>query len=203
MSIKNLKQSWQASFDKSIASVEQYLAPSTPYYPEAANFRLFANWLVKNDCNSYDYMPRGYQNFLSTPFETEYLLATLHHALCDDGEVSFVKMKIEDDVRRVFMIFVWKNEDSFDAICRKENESLINSYIKGRESQRRVMTSMQEKHPEKTFNVRPIISEKDITFEAHNDPVLFIKEVEEFQMLEKQRIQEFDEKMSKLRKVKP
>lgn len=203
MNIENMKQQWQKSFDKSVASVENYLTPENPDYHEAAQFRELAQWLLENNCNPYDYMTNGYQDFRSTPFKTESLFATLHHALCDDGEVSFVKMKIDGEVQRVFMIFIWPNEDCFETACKKENESLINSHIKGSESLRRLRIMMQQKNPEKNIIVKPSITEKDVTFEVHHDPINFIIEVEELQLKKKKKAQETDEKMSQLRKNKP
>jgi hypothetical protein len=202
MNIEEIKQNWQKTFDKSVASIEKYLTPEANDYPDAANFRELAKWLLDNPYSGYDYMPNGYKNYKSTPFETESVLSTLHHALLDDGEVSFVKIKIEGEVKRVFMFFMWKNEDCFDEFCRKENQSLIDSYKRGRESQNRVMTSMQEKHPEKTYNIRPLLSEKDITFEAHGEPIAFIREVEDFQ-LEQQHNREKTELALKKFRNKP
>jgi uncharacterized short protein YbdD (DUF466 family) len=203
MSIENLKQNWQESFDKAVASVENYLHHQKDDYPEKSKFRQLAKWLMENPHNEYSYMPSGYQNFRSNPFETVSLLSTLHHALLDDGEVSFVKLKVEGEVRRVFMIFAWDNEDYFIPLCQKENKSSIDSIIRGRATLHRSVKAMKEKHPEKEFNVRPLLSEKDITFEAHHEPLLFIKEVEEFELQRNQRIERTEEMMSQVRKNKP
>jgi hypothetical protein len=203
MSIENIKQSWKESFDKTIASIENYLTPEAHESKESLAFRELATWLIENPHNEYAYMPSGYQNYRSNPFETKYLLSTLHHALLDDGEVSFVKLKIEGEVKRVFMIFVWDNEDAFIPLCKQENQSLINAHIKGRESIHRIATTMKEKHSEKEFKVLPLLTEKDVAFEAHHDPLKFIREVEEFQFAQNQKIEKFEEKMSKVRKNKP
>ena len=203
MNIENLKQEWQKSADKSIASIENYLSPRKDTYPEDVNFGVLANWLIENSYSTYDYMPNHYQNFRATPFATESLLATLHHALCDDGDVSFVKMMMEGEVKRVFMVFVWKNEDCFNSICQKENESLMNSFIKGRESHERVMQQMQEKYPEKSFKSKPLISQNEFVFEAHSDPLLFIKEVEEFQLQQQKTREDNAVWENKIRTNKP
>jgi hypothetical protein len=203
MNIENLKQDWKESFEKAVAFVEGCLTPESPDYPEAANFRELAKWLLENPHNTYEYMPEGYQNFLSTPFETKSLLSTLHHALCDDGEVSFVKMKVEGELARVFMIFVWPNEDCFEAICKKENQSLINSYIKGRESHQRFQAMVQKRNPEKIVNIKPPITEKDVTFEAHYDPIAFIRDVEDFQLEQQHSREKTDIAMKKIRSGKP
>jgi hypothetical protein len=203
MSIENLKQNWQESFDKAVATIEDYLTPENDDYPEKVKFRQLANWLMENTHDEYSYMPMGYQNFRSNPFETVSLLSTLHHALLDDGEVSFVKLKVEGEIKRVFMIFAWHNEDYFIPLCQKENKSTIDSIIRGRERLHRSVNSMKEKHPEKEFNIRPLLLEKYITFEAHHDPLLFIREVEEFQLAQKQRMEKNKEIINQARKAKP
>jgi len=202
MSIENLKHKWHKSFNKAVNSIESYLTPEFDD-KDSKEFSILAKWLIDNPHDPYDYMTNGYHNYRSNPFETNATLSTLHHALVDDGDISFVTMKIEGEVHRVFMIFACRHEDYFDTLCRKENEATIRSFTNGRESMHSFMTKMKEKHPEKTFNIKPLLSEKDFTFEAHRDPIAFINEVESYEIERKKQNEKTDETMKKFRARKP
>lgn len=202
MTTNNRKEQWQQSFDKAITSIEQSLQSKPDDHAEEKEFSILANWLYDNQHNEYEYMTSGFENFTTNPFEFNSVLNIIHHALCDDGGISFVTMKLENQPIRIFMLFVDSNEDYFHTVCEKENKSLMDSYIKGRESLNRVKAKTKEKYPEREVSLLPTISKEDFVFEAHRDPVRFIKEIEEFKIYTDEKNKQFDEKMAEFRKKK-
>ena len=201
MDFINTKKEWQISFNDTIQNIENSIIEKNDDYPELIQFKALSKWLISNTYNPYSYMPKGYENFLSNPFDTDNLLKTLHHAICDDGDVSFVKMVNENEVLRVFMVFVWKNEDDFTAICQKENEQFIKSYISSRERFNEFAQSLNEKNPEKNIQIKSKLNLDSFAFVAHNNPIEFIKDVEDFQLKEEAKLKKFDD-LSKQRKKK-
>lgn len=202
MNIENMKQSWQESFNKCVEEIEGYLAKPRYEDRESYEFQQLAKWLLENPYNAYEYMPSGYEKYRSNPFETESLLAQLHHAICDDGEVSFVKMVIDGEIKRVFMVFTWTNEDNFIPLCEKENQSYIDTVISSRQRMNEFKLKMKEKNPLQEVNVRKNITREDVVFQAHNDPLIFIQEVEDLQLSMKKHEQEFEEKMKTMKSRK-
>lgn len=203
MDIQELQQQWQKSFDESVASINNMITPCSYDYEYKSAFRQLAQWMLETPYSPYDFMPNGFKDFRSNPYTTDGALSILHHALLDDGEVSFVKLIHEGKVERVFMIFMWHKEDCFHEYCMKENQSLINSFIEGRESLTRIMTDMREKNPDKTFNHKPLVSKGDFIFEAHREPLQFIADVEEYQLQLKKSREESELWIKQIRNRKP
>lgn len=202
MDIQNLKSQWQSSFDEAIQSIENHIKPQPHHNKDEQQHVELAQWLLSTSVSPYDFLPNGWHNFRSEPFSTDSLLSVIHHALVDDGEICFVSLKLEDKILRHFIMFYPSYEDGFKQACFNENQNIIQSYINGRESHVRVMNSMIEKFPDKNFTSQPLITEKDFSFETHNNSSLFIQQVES---LEKHRIEkmlEMDKKMATLRNKK-
>lgn len=53
------------------------------------------NWLLTTDTNPYSFLPEGWANSLVTASGTSALFSMIHHAVIDDGEISFVKLNDE------------------------------------------------------------------------------------------------------------
>lgn len=202
MNISELKAQWQASFDKSIASIEDYLQSKPDDYPEKQDFRILANWIVENQQTGYSYMPSGFESSISNPLELEGFLCILLHALCDDGGISFVTMKLEDEPLRVFMLFIDSNEDYFRTICEKDNTSLMDGFINSRKLMNKFTQKLKSESPERNLSLKPTISKEDFVFEAHRDPIVFIKELEAFQTAKAEKHKKIDEHMAEIRKKK-
>jgi hypothetical protein len=197
--MKNLKEEWQKSFEQSLKNIDKFTQITHRDHPEEISFKKLAKWMLTTTYSSYAYMTHPLQNYLADPYTTECVLSTLHHAMLDDGEVSFVSMKLEEKTIRVFMIFLSNQDDCFVQICQKENESLISSSIKSRELLNSTHKERAQQSPEKTRNIKPLIKKEDFVFEAHTDSIRFIKEFKEFQVLEQEKRERISQKMAKLR----
>lgn len=202
MNIQDIKNQWKTSFDEAIKSIENHIKYQEHQGLDEKKHVELSQWLLSTTVSPYDFMPHSWQNFKCDPFSTDALLCQIHHALVDDGDICFVSLNLENKTLRHFIMFYPSYDDSFEQECFKENSHLIQSYINGRESHHRVMKSMIEKFPEKTFSLKPLISDKDFTFVVHQNPLLFIQQVE---TLEKNNIAErleMDKKMATLRNKK-
>lgn len=182
MSIFTLKDDWKTSFEEAIQSIENSLKVQPHDCSQTSEFRTFANWLMTTSHSSYDFLPNHWVSYKSNPYESDLLLSHIHHALLDDGEISFVTMKLEDKILRVFIVFDCAYEDYFQKICYEENQSMINSFINGRESMNRVLSSLKEQYPEKNVTLKPVIYKEDFSFTFHRKPLQFIEELNDFML---------------------
>lgn len=201
MSLQELTQNWTTSFKEAISSIEEYITPQSSDYKDLSEFRTLSKWLLETPISGYDFMPHGYTGYRYEPYSTTGLLSLIHHALIDDGEVSFVKMNYKNETLRVFMIFTWHNEDNFRDLCLKENNSLINMITDYSEKTQKILTIMKEKYPDnEKLNTQPISELEDFTFVTHRNPVQFIEEVENFENLRVAKTQKNEERRKKLLK---
>ena len=195
MSFSYLKEQWNNSFDKAVASIEDFLTPHSNDYQELTELKTLCSWLITTQVSAYDFMPNGYKNFCSDPYSTNSLFKLIAHALLDDGDISFVTMKLDDKIMRVFMIFCCRQEDYFTNYCLKENSQSIRMHIDFSKRTNSVRESMKEKYPHnKQLSLRKIPEEKDFVFVAHHNPLQFIEEVEALASFEKQQREDFEQR---------
>lgn len=57
-----------------------------------------ALWMLETEHNPYGYLDQGYAKYTSTAEGFEILLSMLHHALYDDGDVTFVTVNKEPKI---------------------------------------------------------------------------------------------------------
>lgn len=196
MTIQTLQSEWTKSFQEAMTSVERSITPLPTDDRELAGFKALSKWIMETPHNPYNFMPQGYEGYRSNPFSADSVLSLLHHALIDDGEVSFVKMTHKGEVVRVFMNFYWQHEDNFKELCIEENKSLIESLIEGSQVSQRLRDFMAKNHPEKVLPQKTPSELKDFEFVAHRDPIKFIKEVDDFQVAQELKYKAMDEKIS-------
>lgn len=185
MHFNHLQQQWKNSFEKAISSIQDCLIPQNNDCEDMQEFRQLCSWLMNTEVSTYQFMPHGYQNFRSDPYSTNNLLNLIHHALLDDGDISFVTMKLDDKIMRVFMMFCCRHEDYFTHYCLKENSQSIRLHIDFAKRTNSVRESMKEKYPNnKQLSLRKVPEEKDFVFVSHRNPLQFIQEVEALEALE-------------------
>lgn len=201
--MKKIINEWKKSFEDAVASIEDSITPQAHDDSQTTKFRQLAQWMLKSEHSPYDYMSLGHQSFKSTPYATDFSLNMLHHALVDDGDIAFVTFKVEGETQKVFMIFADRHDNNFDKLCREENKTAIDSFIHMRESYMNVMNNMKQKFPDKELTTVSSLKDSDFTFNAHSDPLLFIKEVEDFQLIKAEKNKILNEKMVKIRAGKP
>jgi hypothetical protein len=195
MTINNLKNNWNKSFKEAIDNIDLMLVASSNDADEKGFVNL-ANWLLSNNYNSYHYMPSKWEEFKENPYTTLRLLYMIHHALLDNGDISFVTLKIEGKIERVFMCFKCSFDEDFNDYCKKECSSTINSIVRGREIHNTIFKDQKQENVDKKY---PLIENKDIVFTSHNDPYIFIKEFMEHRVVEENKQEEIERKLKKLR----
>jgi len=64
-------------------------------YNDEFKFQALAKAILSTDLNPYSFMPKHYQSALTTSTSIENFLLILHHAMMDDGDVTFIKNGVE------------------------------------------------------------------------------------------------------------
>ncbi|NTF23516.1 hypothetical protein G6L37_34665 [Agrobacterium rubi] len=105
---------WRESFEDALAKIEGYRND------ENESVRLLTRWLMETEANPYGYQMRGYAMLLQSAEGFAGLLQTIHHALVDDGELTFVVVS-----GRPMMVFAARDEIGFVEL-RSEVEILAN-----------------------------------------------------------------------------
>lgn len=75
---------WRASFEAALEKIERYRNDDHP------DMRLVTRWLMDTEANPYGFIERGYARSFESAEGFAGLLHTIHHALVDDGEITFV-----------------------------------------------------------------------------------------------------------------
>ena len=201
MTIQNFQAEWTQLFKDTMLSVERAITPAPDDDPEISGFKALSKWMMETTYNTYSFMPQGYESYRSNPFEADSIISLIHHALIDDGEISFVKMIHNNKVVRVFMTFIWQHEDNFNQHCIDENKPLIDSMIKGSQ---RFRDFMAKNNPPKFLTEKPNVEVKDFKFVVHRDPVQFVKDVEEYEIAHNLKQTQIEEKINNWKsKAKP
>jgi hypothetical protein len=75
---------WHASFDEALLYIETCCNHEDP------QMRRLSRWLMKEQANSYSFLQGDEARAYSSADHFAGLLKTIHHALFDDGEITFV-----------------------------------------------------------------------------------------------------------------
>ena len=194
-----LTKEWKKSFDEAISSIENAINPQVHDNAHTIKFRKLAKWMLETEHSAYDYMSMGHQSFKNNPYDTDFVLSMLHHALVDDGDIAFVTFKVEGKTQKIFVMFVDKYDDNFDNLCREDNKEAINSLISMRETYINMVNDLKAKGLEANFTSSPSLKASDFTFSAHCDPLIFITEFENFQHEKKEENKKINDQVAKLR----
>lgn len=95
-------QEFQKSFDDSIAVIKAHAEPGL-YEPHMDGL---VRWMLTTKANPYGYIPSAANSFSSADSFAG-LLHMIHHALYDDGDITFVSVDGEPRI-----VFVWRHEDN-------------------------------------------------------------------------------------------
>lgn len=90
---------WRERFEGALERIEQYRNDETP------DMRLITRWLMDTEANPYGFLERSYARFFETAEGFAGLLQIIHHALVDDGEISFVAVN-----GRPMIVFAHRDE---------------------------------------------------------------------------------------------
>ena len=95
------------NFKNAIDRIQSVL--DTPEDAYDYEMSVLIRWMLTTDANPYCYLPDGFKGSLYSAQEFEGLISVIHHALYDDGEITFIKVNGEPQIT-----FVWQHEDNFE-----------------------------------------------------------------------------------------
>lgn len=97
---------FQKSYDDAIAAINRHLSTPSDLYDYS--MVPLVQWMMETDANPYAYLPHGWAGSTTNAEMFASLLHYIHHALYDDGDITFVT--VNDEPR---IVFAWKHEDNF------------------------------------------------------------------------------------------
>lgn len=80
----------------------------------------FTDWLLYTEANPYSFLPEGYEESLFNPYDTLSLLRQIHHAVYDDGEITFLTVNGQPRIE-----FANKHETDFNRMFEKHTTRAI------------------------------------------------------------------------------
>lgn len=108
--LKTIEQNHQDS----LRTIKSFLDDESP------EMRAITKLLCETDVNPYSFLPHEFANGFNTSAGFESLLHMIHHALVDDGEISFPVVNGEPRI-----IFVSAYEDNYEDYALNETEKLF------------------------------------------------------------------------------
>lgn len=118
MTYKKLQEFWY-NFDTAITNIKSYLEPDK-YAPHMHELAL---WLLETEHNPYAYLDHNYAMYMSDAIGFDMILSMLHHALYDDGDVTFVTVNNKPRI-----VFCDRWDDNFRLRCLTDSEKEIESH---------------------------------------------------------------------------
>lgn len=109
----NTFDKFKKNYDGAIASIKTFLEP-TEYDPPMHEL---VKWMIETDANPYSYLPYYWAGCLENAQSFTSLLHMIHHALYDDGDITFVTVNGEPRI-----VFVWRYEDNFNNYVLSDTE---------------------------------------------------------------------------------
>lgn len=102
--LEKLTIEWNKNHEKSIQSIQKTLSSQSEY---DADFIKLANFLLRPEINLYDVvLDIKWASSKGQATDFDGFLHTIHHAMIDDGELSFLKF----ENGKCLMDFCWNNE---------------------------------------------------------------------------------------------
>lgn len=94
-------QKFDDSYQKAIKTIEHFLDTE-----DAEGINVLAKWMMDTDANPYAYLPDHWAGCIGSAEQFAGLLHTIHHAVYDDGDITFVTVNNEPRI-----IFVYPEDD--------------------------------------------------------------------------------------------
>lgn len=99
-------QTFQDTYDEAVDTIERFLANEVDGYTPRMDG--LVRWMMETDANPYGYLDWGWGGSLESAEKFAALLHHLHHALYDDGDVTFCTVDGEPRI-----IFANHHDDGF------------------------------------------------------------------------------------------
>lgn len=114
-------EEYNQSHEEAIARIEEMTTDE--------KFGPFATWLVETTHSSWGFYPAGWQNSTATASGMANLLGTIHHALYDDGDISFFVCPNMTPRFGFFNRNDWTDIDPVDAMGNSDYTTLVKKGI--------------------------------------------------------------------------
>ena len=105
--MSNVLSKFYTNFNNAIDRIQKVI--NTPEDAYDYEMSVLIKWMLTTDANPYSYLPDGFRGSLYSVQDFEGLISVIHHALYDDGEITFIKINGEPQIT-----FIWKHEDNFE-----------------------------------------------------------------------------------------
>lgn len=114
-----LKQ-FQQVYDEAVVTINRFLEPGN-HEPQINGL---VQWMLETDANPYAYLPYAWASSLYTAESFADLLDYIHHAVYDDGGITFVT--VNDEPR---IVFAHQHEENFRDHVLNDHEKRIEKYL--------------------------------------------------------------------------
>jgi len=104
---------FKKNYDQAIESIKRFLEPGK-HEPQINGL---VKWMMETDANPYSYLPENWAGCTKSAESFASLLHVIHHAVYDDGDISFVTVNGEPRI-----VFAWHHEDNFRNYVLSEQE---------------------------------------------------------------------------------
>jgi hypothetical protein len=108
----NKFKTFKKVYEEAVESIHRFI-------DDPSDMNGLADWLMTTDASPYSYLQEGYAGMMSTAEGCADLLATIHHAVYDDGDITFVTV---NNAPRI--VFAHRCDEGFRdvVLCRQEKE---------------------------------------------------------------------------------
>lgn len=108
---------FEKSYKESVEKIKEY--------ETNIDMSKYTKWLMTTDINPYSFLDDGYAGMTSSAEGMSCLLDTIHHALIDDGEISFIKLDRQPIIRFIHSSdFEGGKRDDFDFVKYEETQQM-------------------------------------------------------------------------------
>jgi hypothetical protein len=105
-------ESMERNHQEALALIEQ-----CRHNADEPEMRAITEHLLDTDANPYSFLPEGWAGHMETSTGFASLLRTIHHAIYDDGDISFPIVNSEPRIA-----FVWRHEENYTDYVLSEQE---------------------------------------------------------------------------------
>jgi hypothetical protein len=109
----NKFKTFKKVYEEAVESIHRFI-------DDPSDMNELAAWLMTTDASPYSYLQEGYAGMMSTAEGCAGLLTTIHHAVYDDGDITFVKV---DSAPRI--VFAHSHDDNFRELVLSVQEQEI------------------------------------------------------------------------------
>lgn len=117
-------EQFQQAYNEALDTINEFLKPSD----NEPQINGLVQWMLETDANPYAYLPKEWASSLYTAENFADLLNYIHHAVYDDGDITFVT--VNDEPR---IVFANQHEENFrDHVLNNQEKEVEKNLICGR-----------------------------------------------------------------------